>query len=134
MTATRLREAAAKLRGFAEDATPGPWESSLIEYRSGGSTWELTHPHVGAGGHALHPMNVVKASDCCWQPHRADAEFIATMHPGVALALAAWLEAEASSREFDRRAVEKRLKIELDPLPVSAEALAVADAVLGEAS
>ena len=83
MSAARLREAAKVLRERAEAATPGPWRG---EYS--GKTGPVV---MNAESHnALD--HVAKCSH--FRPH-SDAAYIATMHPGVGLALADWLDTEA---------------------------------------
>ena len=105
----RFRAAATRLREVAADATTGPW-SVTREH--------LTHPEAGADVRGAGGRWV--ASDCdgyqggCLP---ADADYIAMMHPPVALALADWLDAEARDEEAFGRG---------DRYP-----LAVADAVLG---
>ena len=74
--AETLREAAKVLRGRAEAATPGPWA-----VRAGNV--EHYFPYLGGYGVIASPLE-------------SDATLIATMHPGVALALADWLDAEAA--------------------------------------
>ncbi|MFD3520464.1 hypothetical protein [Streptomyces sp. NPDC058653] len=68
-----LRTAAAKLRALATAATPGPWAQAGI----GDFGW-------GVDG----PSAETPDSD----QGRADASFIATMHPGVGAAIADWLD------------------------------------------
>lgn len=80
MSAEELRQAAETLRARAIDATPGPWESGER------CIWGLTlSPNRtdevvvdGPGGEG----GVTSTED---------ADYIATMHPGVGLALADWL-------------------------------------------
>lgn len=74
MSAARLREAARVLRERAEAATPGPWEM----FR------DPIGIHVESGGE----RGLI-----------ADAVYIATMHPGVGLALADWLDTAANNAE-----------------------------------
>lgn len=78
--ADELRTAATRLRSLATAATPGPWEQTGI----GDYGWAVHFGHAAAG---------VETEDS--DQGRADADYIATMHPGVGLALAAWLESEA---------------------------------------
>lgn len=87
MSAAELRQAANTLRGWAEKATSGPWEARL----GGDHAWVALYddeekipegeslPSFEQGGSATS----------------YDAAYIATMHPGVGLALAAWLDDEA---------------------------------------
>ena len=80
-----LRDAAKVLRERAQKATPGPW---TVEDRFGSDVDRAyvmplqpdIHSYVSAGG----------SPDL-----DEDAPYIATMHPGVGLALADWLLIEA---------------------------------------
>ena len=82
MSANRLREAARVLRERAEVATPGPW-TVAGPYKSG--ALYLANDDIGA--------TVAKFET----PRRDEnVRFIATLHPGVALALADLLDAEAA--------------------------------------
>lgn len=107
--AERLRAAATRLREVAEAATPGPW---FLD--KGGDTGVYTAPRPTPA-----------SEDIAWS-HSPDVEaYIATMHPGVALALAGWLDGEAG---FMDRLGEHTS----DPSVLTPTAsLAVADAVLG---
>jgi hypothetical protein len=80
-----IRRAAAHMRARAEAATPGPW----IAKDSGRhvTIFGTQHRYVADAG-----VNHVD------QVHR-DAAHIAAMHPGVALAVADWLDAEAAAHE-----------------------------------
>ena len=89
MSAEILRKAAALMRERAEAATPGRWEPS---------DRALTHPGVGMDVYSDIEGPVV--ADCCGYQGGAgieDAEHIASWHPAVALAVADWLEAEATA-------------------------------------
>ena len=99
-----LREAAKVLRERAEAATPEPWEV------------------VGGGEYVQGPGILVAPDD--GGVTTTDADLIATMHPGVALALADWLDAEAQDQSHDPS--------EHDGSP-SGHALRVAEAILGGA-
>ena len=144
--AERLRAAATRLREVAADATTGPW-SVTREH--------LTHPEAGADVRGAGGRWV--ASDCdgyqggCLP---ADADYIAMMHPPVALALADWLDSEAAVQgsmepmaNLISLTIEKaggpagyvRIGTDEDGNPQmqadsSPAALAVADAVLGSES
>lgn len=86
MSADRLREAAKVLRERAEAATPGPWEIQQGTPTMGGGTWTLRtagQPGIRLGVHE-------------YQHGPGNADYIATVHPGVGLALADWLDYEAS--------------------------------------
>jgi hypothetical protein len=100
MSADELRQAAETLRGVSSRATPGPWSGKAIrtcfdhgcddparpedgscygvEVSSPKQKWFLTGPRH----HDLDRAD-------------ADANLVATMHPGVGLALADWLDASA---------------------------------------
>jgi hypothetical protein len=79
MSAELLRQAATILRERAEDANPGPWSADRNAVRTGRDALALTYDiHFGND----HDQT------------RKDAAYIATMHPGVGLALADWLDAE----------------------------------------
>jgi hypothetical protein len=69
--------AAHTLRRLADLATSGPWDRSLSLSR------EVIAEHCARVGQADSP---------------ADAAYVAAMHPGVALALAAWLTHIVSTR------------------------------------
>lgn len=144
MSAERLREAATTLRAVANDATRGRW--IVDPYTSLDHSGWCVEPEDGPGD--------VSPIDCT---HAEDAYYIAAMQPAVALALADWLDQEArkhesrvlsmaSQRLFDQyedlddEAPEqptaehhesaKRIVAQVWPIP---HALAVADAILGEA-
>lgn len=85
MSAELLREAAAKLRRLAENASPGPWSAE-------------DRPTFGAGG---VPVSCVWDADDALVveshiPNDPDVDLIASMHPGVALSAADWLDATAA--------------------------------------
>lgn len=82
MSADILRRAAAALREHAGTASPGPW-------RSVGGVVESQLPD----GHGI-----VDGYNCETHPGRAaaDADYIALLHPPVALALADWLDETAN--------------------------------------
>lgn len=71
--ADELRAAAQKIRALATTAAPGPWEQTGI----GDIGWYVSGP-------------CVETEDS--EQGRADASYIAAMHPGVGLAVAAWLD------------------------------------------
>lgn len=106
-----LRKAAEKLRTLAGDAQPGPWT-------------QIPERHVFD-----HYRTIVQEEDrmvpIAGTSLEGDAEYIATMHPGIGLALADWLDLAAGTAEF----------AEQWNLPnTNRHPLAVARAVLGEAS
>lgn len=73
MSAEELRKAAETLRQRVGTTMPGPWWRDGITVRGGPE-----------GRSVASATNAV----------RANAEYVATMHPGVGLALADWLDAE----------------------------------------
>jgi hypothetical protein len=74
--ADELRTAATAIRQRAEAATPGPWTSTGI----GDFGWTVGAP----------TRHVAESEDS--EQGRADADYIAAMHPGVGLLLANWLD------------------------------------------
>ncbi|GAA0720059.1 hypothetical protein Drose_06330 [Dactylosporangium roseum] len=85
MTADLLRRAASHLYQRAKDAQHGPW-------------------HIGNAVDPMRPCNVhtfpgarLVADNVPW----LDAEYIATMHPPVAVAIAGWLFAVAIDEETE---------------------------------
>jgi hypothetical protein len=96
-----LREAARLLRDRAQAATPGPWEHT--EHGQGGSfmgcgqviTWGdgVEGGNIAAPSGDLYPRGGYSPSE--------DMAYIATVHPGVGLALARLLDEHADSVEQD---------------------------------
>lgn len=120
-TPDHLREAARVLRERAEAATPGPWSAHRLSENVTTSAVRTVKPNYGDG----------HISIATYAQYR-DAHFIATMHPGVALAVAEWLEVTVTW--FDREAAfikESQLKQFEDDWFTDERALAVADAILG---
>lgn len=76
MSAEYLRETARMMRGRAQDATSGPWSRAGVE-GMGFAVHRGEHDTV-----ALHASG-------------PDARHIAAWHPGVALAVADWLDVTA---------------------------------------
>ena len=103
MSADRLREAAKVLREQAEAATPGPWRS--VQGASGDLWW----------------VELPNTADVALDLHGENATYIATMHPGVGLALADWLDDLADHDASDL-------------MPMERGALFLADLILGSAS
>jgi hypothetical protein len=89
--ATYLRAAAATLRERAAAATPGLWQhmclgsEGCLVLRRYGTIRERGRGRVARFGHKD------------WQADHADAEYVATMAPPVAEALACWLDAAAQA-------------------------------------
>jgi hypothetical protein len=82
--ANEIHAASNRLLALTENATPGPW-----------ATAEGTIPHGYRVGTADETEWVAWTGAITEDRSEADAAFIATMHPGVASALAAWLQVEA---------------------------------------
>jgi len=74
--AEELRTAAATLRALAAEATPGPWEG---RGKVDASIWANS---IG---------NYVTEKITSGERHKADAHYIAAMHPGVGDLIAKWL-------------------------------------------
>jgi hypothetical protein len=109
--AEELQLAAKQLRERASAATPGPWQHMCLG--SEGCLVLRKKRTIREHGH----NRVARFGQKDWQADHADAEYVAGMHPGVALALADWLDGEAAVIGGFR---------DPDPLP-----LAVARAYLG---
>ena len=128
MSADVLRRAAERLREVAGEATPGPWWDDFGGVRAGILPRSR---HLVTNGFP----NVVAITDRRGVGGEADAAYVATMHPGVALALADWLEREAAlSIAFDQivtrhTAAGFTVETEQSSFP---QALATARAILGE--
>lgn len=123
--ADMLRRAGERLREVAGKATPGPWfaEPALDDPRY----LDLTHPTTLPNGWTGNESFVR------WHYEgppllASDAEYVATMQPVVALALAEWIEAHAA----DLARVDRITQT--DSPPDTQRALAVARVVLGEES
>jgi hypothetical protein len=124
--AAQLRAAANGMRQDAAAATPGPWrhmclgsEGCVVTRTSGPLRERHTRGTVARFGWKE------------WKADHADAVFVASMHPGVALAVADWLEAEAG-RAADLDGYEDSAAYPL-MLAGFRHPLAVARAYLGEA-
>lgn len=86
MSAAELRQAAETLRERAGAATPGPW---FVD-------------EVGDFGDKSAVMEIVRwrglTNNAHFDEDRPTADYVATMHPGVGLALADWLDRAAEKR------------------------------------
>ena len=86
--AEELRTAAKLMRERVQGATAGPWTVREEHGRDiadeGWSDVRVVRP--GAGVAITYLSNVLEGS-----PHEDNAAYIASMHPGVALAVADWL-------------------------------------------
>jgi hypothetical protein len=92
--AGELRAAAKLMRERARAATPGPWAVAA-------GTWqdETFAAVLGPGGDPGNAETWLMATGRGAVNQVADACHAAFMHPGVGLALADWLEAEAERAE-----------------------------------
>jgi hypothetical protein len=104
-----LRAAAKRLREAANAATPGPYGVETVP--------ETKESRIGS---PITQRWVVEG-----RTRYPDAIYIALMHPGVALAVADWLDFEANAVEASTQYPSRR-----DPSP-SGYSLAVALTVLG---
>lgn len=112
---SELRRAAKLMREHAEAATQGPWAAWVM----GSEGYLILRKDGTLAQRGKSRVARVGLKD--WDSDKADAEYIAGMHPGVALAVADWLDVEAGI-------LEKGLP---DPTGGWAEARAVARAYLG---
>lgn len=135
--AEELRAAAQRLRELAGAATEGPWKIWRDVDHQGFIT-------IGDEAGVLTPERPV-TDECNPVAHvytDGDADWITAMHPGVALALAAWLESVAARHEASVLAAKQIWCIAEHPDAVAwlttgpgaprPEALAVARAIGGE--
>jgi hypothetical protein len=135
MSADLLREAAEVLRERAEAATSGPWRWEQyrddLPYLVGRGGDPATYAYDTEVIYANHSGECGCRSACyLWlEVAHSDRDYIATMHPGVGLALADWLDKEADeippwATHFgeDRRPLSE------------APPVRVANAILGRAS
>lgn len=125
MNADRLKEAARVLRERAEAATPKghthPWLYTDATY--GDPADGPTHVAVTCcGANGVEVRHFLHADDGSHETSET-ARYIATMHPGVGLALADWLDVEADEQEVLGGSTE-----------AGAMAHRVADLILGGAS
>jgi hypothetical protein len=122
-----LRAAARLMRERAEKATPGPWQwwgDRSAPYDGPEDPPPPDYWRISVGDDLAH-VDTEK---------QADAVYVASMHPAVALAVADWLEAEASLWEEFSAAVsawQDRPDFEKRTFSTLGQALAVARACLG---
>ena len=126
MSAETLRRAAKLLRERAEAVPPAPWEvtnpNEGTEYLP---LWEVTNDEFNNPTDGDSPgLGVVIDTG-----GREEADYIALMHPPVALALAEWLEAAAVALDANYGA-EADLLAEIDDDQTAQHAVIVARAVL----
>lgn len=138
--AIELRDAAAKLRKLAADATPGPWQRPLNTRYKATVTGTLPEGERGSWLDGIDPTTGEReqctvAMVPTWsngkhsrQRGGRDLEYIAAMNPTVGLALADWLECTAS--EMREYAGAELQDIDTGPTPAPwRDALAVARAL-----
>ena len=124
MSTERLRGAAKVLREVAQAATPGPWDASQMPAECGEESMGIQSLRGFSVINDAPPFGNTTAS----YAKSEDATFIATMHPGVALALADVLDGAASRWESSiihggsERAAWSHQR----------QHIAVADAILGD--
>lgn len=109
MSAAVLREAAALMRERAEAATPGPWSAADEHELLDGSSPTWCVSNMRPGFEAMSPTkgylgDVAETSLGFHQPcDEYNALHIASWHPAVALAVADWLDHQATSAERAER-------------------------------
>jgi hypothetical protein len=111
--AGNLRRAATLMRERATAASPGPWHQLCL----GSEGCQVLND-----GHLRDRKHVSFSGRKEWKADHADAEYIAGVDPGVALAAADWLETEARMCDVRGNSPEGH----------TFHALAVARAFLGE--
>lgn len=137
-----LRRAAGLLRSYANMASPGPWRTHNTHVPGGGCTAGVL---TGEGDNVSYVAWMPSFSNDPNEIDRQaypDAIYVAAMHPGVALPLADWLDAEAAVHEAGMQASEAlcvvveaagagehRVQVHASTLD---QALAVARSILGE--
>ena len=107
--ADKLRRAAEKLRALADAATPGPWSRPLNTRSKSTVTAPLPEGETGSYISGINP-STGEREQCCvvmantWSNGKhfrkrsgRDLEYIAALHPTVALLLADWLDEEAET-------------------------------------
>jgi len=132
MTAELLRDAAKVLRERAEKATPGPWHAE-------GKVGQTKEIHAGPGMLRGIGRDLAVAE----RVFGRDANYILTMHPGVGLALADWLESMAAvwdgGGKYVMGSTEQKALAAMDehephPSSLGGRSFAVARAILDGAS
>jgi hypothetical protein len=149
-----LRRASTHLRALAQAASPGPWERPLNTRYKAIVTAPLPEGETGSYIDGVDRATGERERCCVvlantWSNGKhyrkrsgRDLEYIAAMHPGVALAVADWLDAEADAHEGVMAvsegvcdiavavgAGEHRIEVAASTLD---QALAVARSLLGE--
>lgn len=152
MTAERLRLAATRLRELAENSTPGPWETRPMHEAP---SWLEDDDRLVAPVGRECPIQPGGGEAGDYGMSIGDAAYIAAMHPPVAAVTAKLLDAIADIHDGHGRTLDVHRQIEneggdcgcaykdcydcgkwhncthREPLHMT-EALAVADAILGE--
>lgn len=95
MTADELRQASGEMRRLAEAATPGPWVVITDHHRALGvrevSVWSESDKRYVT-------EDVFTAGN---SPFLANANHVASWNPGVAMAVAAWLDSVVERGEAE---------------------------------
>ena len=87
-----IRRAASLMRERAEAATSGPWRAAS------GAHDGIAYPCIlTANGNPADPQTWLMATGIAGSRQGPDAAHAASMHPGVGLALAEWLDAAAQA-------------------------------------
>jgi len=104
MSAAELRKAAETLRELTQNTTPAPWRHTDSEVVD-----DVFDAGLVVVGPESDPIALV--SDDWYEDQDGeptpwhDATYIATMHPGVGLALADWLDDEAKAAGYHENRV-----------------------------
>ena len=102
MSADELRQAAETLRARAQASSRAPW---VVD---GEGDLEGTEVRAARGA----GPTVAQTVPLGYERRRANAAYIATMHPGVGLALADWLDDEAKAAGYhENRIIPSALTI-----------------------
>jgi hypothetical protein len=104
--AETLRRAAKLMRECAETATAGPWKAV-----AGGWQNETFAAVLGPDGDPSNPETWLMATGRGSASQKADARQAAFMHPGVAKAVAAWLQDAADDPHCTRCADPNALNV-----------------------
>lgn len=134
--AATLRRAADHLTELATGVTPGPWRTADVE----GIFYIASAAHGPVSMDNDNPVCACPFTDdegvaierTAEEGGQRDAEWIATVHPGIAAPLAAWLRAEAAHIDLEDARVGSEWERKVSPWWLHPEALDVARALLGE--
>ncbi|MEV1042371.1 hypothetical protein AB0J01_38025 [Streptomyces sp. NPDC050204] len=92
-SAAELRRAAEKLRALATEAPPGPWTRRIHQGRKHGQIVQVELHQPPRPGSNMPEIRH-------YSPHAGpEVAYTATMHPGVGLAVADWLDAAARAHD-----------------------------------